>query len=89
MIVLIEKNANGKIEFTQEELENLLEKARQEGIKEGTKHNYIYSPSTTPNFVPTLDPYRSPFTCGTGTIATSDTADTTTKLNGAPITNGI
>lgn len=54
MIVVIEKNENGKIEFTKEELEQLLEKARAEGICEAQvqKPNYI-------------NPLQSPFTCGT------------------------
>lgn len=63
MIVVIEKNANGKIEFTKEELEELLEKARTEGAKEAQKNNYIYTqPTVTPSLQP--DPllgYR--FTC--------------------------
>lgn len=65
MVVIIEKNANGKIEFTKEELEELLEKAKQEGREEAQRYNYIYTtpsnpaPSTPPN------PYVSPFTCQT------------------------
>lgn len=89
MIVVIEKNANGKIEFTQEELETLLEKARQEGINEGTKRSYIYSPLTTPSTTPTFDPWPYQFTCQTGTVATSDTAKQTVSLNGTGTTNGI
>lgn len=86
MIVLFEKNANGKIEFTKEELEELLEKARQEGVREGSKPNYIYTtpPSTTP-----INPLPYQVTCTSGTVATSDSAPEVTKLNGAPITNGI
>ena len=59
MVVVIEKNANGKIEFTKEELEELLEKARQEGIKEGQKYSYIYTTPSNPlpnNPMPTWQP---------------------------------
>lgn len=48
MIVVIEKNANGKIEFTKEELEELLEKAREKGVKEAQKTNYIYTQPSNP-----------------------------------------
>lgn len=85
MIVLIEKNERGKIEFTKEELEDILEKARAEGVKEGQKYSYIYT--TPPNSSP-LQPnttYISPFTCQTQqTIATSKA-----KLNDSETTNGI
>lgn len=40
MVVVIEKNANGKIELTKEELQELLEQAKQEGINEYIKRNY-------------------------------------------------
>lgn len=90
MIVVIEKNANGKIEFTKEELEELLEKAKQEGVKEGSKQNYIYTTPATPSPLQPNNPFQSPFTCGTPqTIATSNAEDTTIKLNGAPVSNGI
>lgn len=85
MIVVIEKNANGKIEFTKEELEELLEKARAEGAKEAQKNNYIYTqPSKLPN-----SPYISPFTCGTPQTISGGTSTGEIKLNGAPVSNGI
>lgn len=37
MIVIVEKNFHGNFEFTKEELEELLLKARQEGYDEGYK----------------------------------------------------
>ncbi len=37
MIVIIEKNENGKYEFTKEELQELLEQAREEGRKDAKK----------------------------------------------------
>ena len=37
MIVIIEKNENGKYEFTKEELQVLLEQAREEGRKDAKK----------------------------------------------------
>lgn len=64
MIVLFEKNANGKIEFTKEELEDLLEKARQEGVREGSKPNYIYTTPSNPSPATPSIPF-SPFTCQT------------------------
>ena len=52
MVVVIEKNANGKIELTKEELEALLEQAKQEGIKEGQKYSYIYTTPSSPSITP-------------------------------------
>lgn len=89
MIVVIEKNANGKIEFTKEELEELLEKARAEGAKEAQKNNYIYTTPSAPSTIPTLDPYRSPFTCQTPQTISGGTSTSEIKLNGAPAGNGI
>lgn len=43
MIVVVKENANGKIEFTKDELEELLEKAKQEGIAIGQKNQYVYT----------------------------------------------
>lgn len=40
MIVIVEKNANGKIELTQEELQEMLEKVRQDGIEDYKKNQY-------------------------------------------------
>lgn len=37
MIVIVEKNENGKIEFTKEELQKLLEEARAEGEHDARK----------------------------------------------------
>ena len=85
MVVVIEKNVNGKIEFTKEELEELLEKARQEGVREGSKQNYIYTTPSNPSPLEPNSPFGYQFTCGTPkTIATSEN-----KLNGAPVSNGI
>ena len=90
MIVLIEKNANNKLEFTKEELEELLEKARQEGVKEGQKTNYIYTRSANPSPLLPNNRYVSPFTCGTPqTISDSTSIGTTIKVNGAESNSGI
>ena len=66
MVVLFEKNANGKIEFTKEELEQLLEQAKQEGIKEGQKYSYIYTTPSSPSITPITPNW---------TITCSSTAD--------------
>lgn len=89
MIVVIEKNANGKIEFTKEELEELLEKARAEGAREAQKTTYITTPSTpSPTITPL--PYISPITCGTPkNISDSTSIGTTIKINGAEPNSGI
>lgn len=79
MIVLIEKNANGKIEFTKEELEELLEKARAEGVRESQKNNYIYTQPSSP-LLPN-NPYVSPFTCGTPQTISCGTSKSEIKLN--------
>ena len=83
MIVVIEKTANGKIEFTKEELEELLEKAKQAGITEAQRYNYIYTTPSNPSPVWPTNPYISPFTYQTPqTIATSE-------VNGAEMSNDI
>ncbi|MCH5315492.1 MAG: hypothetical protein J1E81_06230 [Eubacterium sp.] len=96
MIVLFEKNANGKIEFTNEELEKLLEEAKQEGVREGSKSNYIYTtPSNpspaTPSFP--YNPYILPVTCGTPQTISYDTesklAETKVSLTETETKNGI
>lgn len=85
MIVVVKENANGKIEFTKDELEELLEKAKQEGITIGQKNQYVYTTPSTPSPLQPNSPYVSPFTCQTPqTISTSEI-----KLNGAPVSNGI
>lgn len=93
MIVVIEKNANGKIEFTKEELEELLEKARAEGAKEAQKNNYIYTQPSAPSPLLPNSPYVSPFTCGTPKAIpcdnTATSTGTTIKINGAEPNSGI
>ena len=88
MIVLFEKNANGKIEFTKEELEALLEQARTEGVKEGNRQNYIYTtpsiPSPTAPGIP-YNPYitvtcQMPQNSSDGT--SSNPADESSTKNG-------
>lgn len=56
MIVVYKEIKNGKVELTQEELEELLEKARKEGYNEGYKdgRNTFYRyPTTTDPSIPT------------------------------------
>lgn len=89
MIVVIEKNANGKIEFTKEELEELLEKARAEGAREAQKNNNIYTKPSNPSPLLPTSPYISPFTCGTPQTISGGTSTGEIKLNGAPVSNGI
>ena len=50
MIIVVEKNKNDKIELTKEELEKLLEEAKQEGFRQG-KDSITYIPYT-PNTIP-------------------------------------
>lgn len=87
MIVIIEKNANGKIEFTKEELEELLEKARAEGVRECQKNNYIYTqPSTTSPLLPN-NPYVSPVTCETPQSISCGKSTSGIKLNSVQTIN--
>ncbi len=58
MILVIDTNKNGKIEYTKEQLEDLLKKAYDEGYEEGLKRTVItypwrptyYTTNTTPNW---------------------------------------
>lgn len=63
MVVVIEKNANGKIELTKDELQELLEQARQEGINDYLKRNWyvVNTPIAWSDYNKTTIPYT--FTC--------------------------
>ncbi len=91
MIVVIEKNATGEIEFTQEQLEELLEKARQEGVKEAQKPNYIYTNTYKPVPLQPNTPFQSPVICGATPKAMSEGTSTLTTIaiNGTEATNDI
>lgn len=58
MIVVYKEIKNGKVELTQEELEELLERARKEGYNEGYKdgRNTFYRyPTTTDPSIPIIN----------------------------------
>ena len=87
IIIYKEPNENGKIEFTKDELEALLEQARQEGYKEGKKD--VIVPSIQPTQVspanPTIPPaspfwYDKPYCVSTN--QTSSKPDPNTRVIG-------
>ena len=88
MIVVIEKNTNGKIEFTKEELEELLEKARAEGVREASKTTYITSPANPSPTIPNSPYFATPVTCSTPQAISSMEYDEA-KINGIHTNNGI
>ena len=55
MIVIVEKNKDGKIELTEEQLNQLLEDAKEEGRKSIQQNSFIPDPITNP-------PYRFDYT---------------------------
>lgn len=85
IIIYKEPNKDGKLTFTKEELENLLEQARQEGYKEGKKDVIIPSiqPIQTLPANPTAPP-ASPFWWDKPTISgvnqTSSKPDPNTRV---------
>lgn len=75
MIIIYKESKDGKIEFTKEELENLLEQARKEGYDTGYSKGYGdgyiagkgYLNITTPTSPITPSPWwTSPTITGTG-----------------------
>lgn len=87
IIIYKEPNKEGKLVFTKDELENLLEQARQEGYKEGKKD--VIVPSVQPIQVSTANPPLSPANpfwydkpyC-VGTTQTSSKPDSNTQVIG-------
>lgn len=83
MIVIVEKNENGKIEFTKEELKALLEEAKEEGEKEARKQ------------LPTAFSEPAKYLQGTPTHNETHTMNGTAvdsegpALNGSPFSSGI
>lgn len=76
IIIYKEPNKNGKIEFTKDELEALLEQARQEGYKEGKKD--VIVPSIQPIQAPPADPNKQIWCNGTNaTLAGNQKYDCT------------
>ena len=67
MIVIVEPNKNGKIELTKEELQEYLEKAKAEGVKEerGRNINRITVNPCVPNSTgnPSINWDKYVFTC--------------------------
>ena len=63
IIEIFTKNENGKIEFTETELKELLDKVHKDGYNEGKRKAYYY---TTPHYTST-----SPLTFATSTTGTS------------------
>lgn len=66
IIIYKEPNKNGKIEFTKDELEALLEQARQEGYNEGKKD--VIVPSIQPIQAPPADPPGRQIWCNGGNV---------------------
>lgn len=69
IIEIFTKNEDGKIEFTEAELKELLDKVHKDGYDEGKRKTYYY---TTPYYTGT------PLTVATGTTGTS--GSTTIKV---------
>lgn len=66
IIVYKEPNKNNKLEFSKEELEDLLDKAYNEGYAKGkNEHYYTWA-------APTITTTTTPLASTTKTIATSD-----------------
>jgi len=67
MIIVYKEPKNGKIELTTKELEEYLEKARQEGYAEGYSNGCNSRPFTYPSpytpTTPTTDPWKITWTC--------------------------
>lgn len=91
MIVIIEKNKDGKIELTEEELKKLLEQAKQEGRDEKTY--YIAPTAPTPQLTPApnwITP--TPVMCNgyiNSTAIDSKDCKGITAINGTNITKGL
>lgn len=52
-VVVLSPNEQGKIEFTKEELEKLLNSVYEDGYNNGKAHNYYYWPSIGCNTITT------------------------------------
>lgn len=86
MIVIVEKNASGKIELTKEELEKLLEQAKKEGAESGKSKILTY-----PNGLRAIPCGNGKYTFDDTSISTSDMQphEGETLLNVSSVTNGI
>lgn len=72
IIVYKEPNKNNKLEFTKKEIEDLIDKAYQEGYKNGFDSGKNATPSITPYYptaTPTtpIDPWKINWTCSGNT----------------------
>ena len=72
MVKVFTTNKNGKIEFTEKELENLLNEVWNDGYRSDTKRYWWYSPITTgtittPNIYTTTSTNGSTVTYATNT----------------------
>ena len=88
--IVVKPDKNGKISYTVEELEKLLEDVYNEGKKDGISQYPYYTPSTSPSdnqwwktspiwtAGPLLDPYNSV----SQTVNSGDTSKTILNENG-------
>jgi hypothetical protein len=67
------KNQNDKIEFTEDELRNLLDEIYNEGYLDGRKNNYIYTTPYTHTYPYTI---RSTSTSATSVDCSNELKDT-------------
>ena len=68
IIKVFQTNKNGKIEFTKEELEDLLSKVYQDGYNDGCKYYSNWYYTTTPAYVKSPINYRDNITCSDNNI---------------------
>ena len=93
IILIKEKNGNGKIEITEEELKQIVSDAYEQGYEEGKKQNptpISINPSpTTPNWWDqNYKPVISPFVyCGPTTTATGQMPSSLTESHPIPNQN--
>lgn len=60
MIIIYKEFKDGKAEFTKKEIEELLEKARQEGYNDGYSKGYSEGRSCVPITYPIIQPTTTP-----------------------------
>lgn len=56
IIIIKEKNANGKFEFTEQELKDLIEQAYAAGVADEKKNHNLNWITTTPGMIPRTMP---------------------------------
>lgn len=98
IIIIKEKNANGKFELTEQELKDLIEQAYEQGVADEKKnHNLDWittTPVTIPKTMPGIGTANPVFPndnivyCG-GTSQTSAKLNPEIKLNGSAVSTGV